>query len=258
MRRVLPALVLVLFVACAGGAGSEPSSSPSPSATASPSPTAASPTASPTPSTTPSPTPEPDLQLPADASTSVDDPATVARVAAGDLAPLSPPGSTISSSEIWTTPADPLEQIALVWRRGEDPFAPETGLIVWQLTPDQATWRAVYAFTDRPRTGVLGIEVASGDLTGDGIADLLTLERSGGSGACGRSRIVAPTAGSAAEIFRQDACDTEIAIVDGALEIREAVFGPDDPHCCPSAIRTSTLEWDGERFEQTSSAEKPA
>ena len=52
---------------------------------------------------------------------------------------------------------------------------------------EDGTWRAVYAFTDPARSGVFGIRVDTGDLTGDAIADLLSFEDLGGSGACGRT-----------------------------------------------------------------------
>ena len=63
--------------------------------------------------------------------------------------------------------------------------------------------------------GVLGISMEPGDLTGDGIVDLLTNEHTGGSGACGRWRVIASEPGVATEIFRRDTCDTDIAIAAG-------------------------------------------
>ena len=30
-----------------------------------------------------------------------------------------------------------------------------------------------------------------------------------------------------------------------------AVYRPDDAHCCPSAFRHVTFEWNGEAFERT-------
>ena len=63
--------------------------------------------------------------------------------------------------------------------------------------------------------------------------------------------------GDAREIFRREACDTQIAIAGGDLRIREAVFRPDDPHCCPSAFRESTLRWNGTSWEVVSSEVVP-
>ncbi len=126
------------------------------------------------------------------------------------------------------------------------------------MQDDDAGWRAVYAFTDRPSAGVLGIRVVPADLTGDGVDDLLTEEQRGGSGACATWRVIASAAGGAAEIYRREGCDTEISAVDGALEIREAVFEPGDPHCCPTAYRTTVLEWDGQAWAEVSTEVEPA
>ena len=137
----------------------------------------------------------------------VDDAADLAAIASGDLGPLVPPGA---SYENRSTIEDPFEQIALTWSDGVPPEG-RNGLIVWQRSED-GTWRAVYAFTDPARRGVFGIRVDTGDLTGDAIPDILSFEDVGGSGACGTYRVIATTVGDASEIFRREACDTQIAI----------------------------------------------
>jgi hypothetical protein len=143
------------------------------------------------------------------------------------------------------------DQVAVAYVVGEDPFAAEHGVAVWQRFPDEPAWSVVYAFADPPEEGVLGIRLNSGDLTGDGHDELLVLEERGGTGACGTWTVVSGTGADTSSIFTRETCDTEIAIVDGALVVREAVYEPDDPHCCPSAFRTVTLRWNGERFART-------
>jgi hypothetical protein len=143
--------------------------------------------------------------------------------------------------------------MALVWRRGEDPFASQQGFVLWQRATPGSAWHALYAFTDGPARGVLGIDVDAADLTADGVPDVLTFEQAGGTGACGTWRVIAPGSEAADEVFRRETCDTEVAIAGDGLEIREAIFGPDDPHCCPSAVRVSRLEWDGRTFVRTRS-----
>ena len=204
--------------------------------------------------------PEPDLQLPDDAPTSVGDPTDVALIEAGDHSVLIPPGAEGTIAVRQTRPTDPIDQLAVAWRRGsDDPFAPEVGLVVWQRFGEADTeWRAVYAFTDRPREGVLGLRVVPADLTADGIDDLLTEEQRGGSGACATWRVIASEAGSATEILRREGCDMEVSAVEGALEIREAVYEPGDPHCCPTAYRTTVLGWDGQAWAEVSSEVEPA
>jgi hypothetical protein len=252
--------LLALLVACGDTDVSGPSpttatSDESPDTISDPS-TPASPTATSSTSTSAGPMPEPDLQLPADAPTLVDDPADVAKVSTGDLSPLVQPDAKIGFTALQTRPQDPIDQIAIAWRRGTDAFASTHGFVVWQRFAGPE-WRALYGFTDRPRSGVLGITLEPGDLTADGIPDLLTTEHTGGSGACARWRIVASEPGLATEIFRRDTCDTDIAIAAGELRIREAVYEPGDPHCCPSAFRVTTLRWDGASWVETGSETQP-
>jgi hypothetical protein len=205
-----------------------------------------------TPSQSPTPTVDPDVSLPEGVPPVVDDAADLALVASGDLGPLVPQGA---SYENRSTLEDPVEQIVLTWSDGIPPDR-RNGLIVWQRSEDE-TWRAVYAFTDPARRGVFGISVETGDVTGDAISDILSFEDVGGSGACGTYRVIATSVGDASEIFRRDACDTQIAISSGDLRIREAVFRADDPHCCPSAFRGSTLRWNGTSWDEISSEVVP-
>jgi hypothetical protein len=185
------------------------------------------------------------------------DPRDTTEISAGELGPLVPPGASIGMREVQATPLDPLDQIVLTWNRGDDPFGGEWGLVIWHPTADG--WRAVYGFTDAPRKGVLGVALrGSDDVTGDGLPELLTLEEQGGSGSCGTWRVISPSAAGADELLRSSTCDTELRLTDGTLQRREAVFAPGDPHCCPSAYRTTTYEWDGSRFRRTSSSTEPA
>jgi len=255
VRRVLP-LVVVLTLAGAACSGSdEPAPAPSgatapTSETITHSATSSTSTASPTES--PTPTIDPDVRLPVGVPVVVDDAADLALIASGDLGPLVPRGA---SYENRSALEDPVEQIVITWLDGIPPDR-RNGLIVWQRSED-GTWRAVYAFTDPARRGVFGIRVETGDVTGDAISDILSFEDVGGSGACGTYRVSATSVGDASEIFRRDACDTQIAISSGDLRVREAVFRADDPHCCPSAFRASTLRWNGTSWDEISSEVVP-
>ena len=258
MRRLLPFVVSLLLAgaACTGSeeptvrpsAGTGPTTASTPSATVSPAATG--------PSGSPAPAVDPDVQLPTGVSPTVDDPADIAKVAAGDLAPLVPSGASYATRSSLSTPDDPIDQIAITWLDGA-PLHRRNGLIVWQRLEDDRTWHAVYAFTDPARMGVFGIRVDAGDLTGDAIPDLLSFEDVGGSGACGTYRVVASTVGDATEILRRDTCDTQIAISNRDLRVREAVFEPNDPHCCPSAFRIATLHWDGTSWDEIASEVVP-
>jgi hypothetical protein len=106
----------------------------------------------------------------------------------------------------------------------------------------------VYGFTDTPKKDVVGVRFNVDDLTADGIPDALTFEDTGGSGACGTWRVISPSDGAATEIFRQQTCDTQIINSAGTLKIRQAVFAPDDAHCCPSSFHITILRWNGQAF----------
>jgi hypothetical protein len=253
VRRLLPlgvvALALVGSLAACGG---RPVVLPSPSPTfASPSPSpvpTSSPTAAPSPSPTVTVSPAPELDLPRDAPTALAAPEDPDALARDGYRPLLPPGAASLDARV-TSGA--LTRIAVTWYRGEDPFARQSGLVIWQRFPDAPAWRAVFAFTDRPADGVLGISLEQEDLTRDGVPDLLVREDAGGTGACARWRVLASAPGRADEVWRHEACDTDVRIVRGRLLVREAVFRPEDPHCCPSAMRVRTFSFDGTAFVQT-------
>ncbi len=261
MRRIAAAVCLAVALAACDGGGSDgvtPTARPSPTPSASPTPSP-SPTSAPSPEPTPSasPSPQPSLQLPRGAPTELADPLAPEDLDAAGYAPLLPAGATATAVQAI---GEPVDRIAVAWFRGDDPFERRGGLVVWQRFASGAPWRAVYAFTDRPSEGVLGIALETGELTGDGVDDILSREELGGSGACATWRVISTVGTSTAEVFRHDACDTSIRIADGSLAMREAVYRPDDPHCCPSAFRYVTLDWDGEAFVRTSTevVENPA
>jgi hypothetical protein len=260
MLRPLALLCPLAFaLALAACSSEEPTTVPSgPTSVSEPAPSPATGSTGPT-ETTASPTgatgvppPQPDVRLPNGMRAVVDDPEDVVAVSAGDLSPLVPPGSTPATSAVLARPDAPIDQVAVAWRSGDD-LAGRAGLIVWQHADGDPTWRAVYAFTDRKGKGVFGVRMDQADVTGDGIADLITFEDVGGSGACGTYRVVESTDLDAAEILRRDVCDTEITVAGGDLRVRKAVFEPDDAHCCPSAVRTTVLRWNGSDWVEVSS-----
>jgi hypothetical protein len=134
----------------------------------------------------------------------------------------------------------------------------ERGVVIWMPFDDPARWEVVYAFTDPIAKGVLGIRTVSRDLTRDDVPDLLSFEDVGGSGACGTWRVVATGAAGATEVLRRRTCDADLAVVGDHLELTEAVYEPGDSHCCPSAFRTTTMEWDGAAFVETGATVSPA
>lgn len=243
LQRLLFVLALAL-AACDGDGGkvAQPSASPTP--TASPSPID-SPTAAPTPSG--SPTPQPRPIPPAWAAPINND------LDASDLPSetLVPPDAQLTDRVTLPAGGDVPDQVAVAYVIGDDPFAAEHGFALWQWFPDRPHWSVVFAFIDAATEGVLGIRVEAGDATDDGHDDVLTFEETGGSGACGTWRVIVGDPDDTRQVLRRRTCDAQFVISPGALELRMAVYRPDDAHCCPSAFRYVTFEWDGEAFERT-------
>ncbi len=250
MRRTMWATALaVLAVACSGDA------EPVPSATGSSSPTV-TPSVTTTPSSDPSSTPaiEP-TGVPDGTPSSFDEGVDAADLPADALVP-----AAATPTDLWPAVGTDGAQFAVIAFEfpGDDPFRAERGLVVWRRFDDPPAWRAVYGFTDPADAGVLGIHALIGDATADGSPDALTFEDTGGSGACGTWRVLDLAANTG--VFRRTTCDTTIDLSSDpvGLVVREAVFAPEDAHCCPSATRISVLTFDeASGWSVVSSTEEP-
>ena len=245
MHRPAPVLVAVLLVVLVAvvlmescGGGSPPTTTPpsSPAAGNASSPPPGSPGTSPTSSST---------------VTRVDLPPGTPRSFADDLEPgdvppaaLVPAGTTPSNTWFADTSAGQTIVVTYV-RPGADPMRQEGGLVVWRRFPVAPPWRAVFSLRHRADSGVESTQVTIGDATGDGSADAVVFDLTGGSGACGSWRVLDLAAD--AQVYLKQTCDAQIALSTAphGLVLTEAVFGPGDSHCCPSSTRTSVLTYVG-------------
>ncbi|HEY7476766.1 MAG TPA: hypothetical protein VIB62_00885 [Actinomycetota bacterium] len=232
--RLLP--LAILLAACGG---SSPTASGAPSVA---DPTTTPPSATPPPSSDATPgTPTPSPELPAGLPASFEEDVAAADVPAQALVP---PGTDVT--ETWYGATADGEAIVVAWVvPGGDPFRLAHGLAVWRRSDGaDPPWRAVYGQTWPKRAGVLGVSAITADLTGDRSDDALVFAMTGGSGACG-TYIVLDLA-AARRVFDRRVCDTTIepAAPPGLL-VHEAVFRPEDPHCCPSAFRETVLGYRG-------------
>jgi hypothetical protein len=138
------------------------------------------------------------------------------------------------------------EAIVVAWQvPGEDPFALAHGVAAWRRFDDGgAPWRPVWGEAYGRRSGVQFIDGTIADVTGEGSDDILLFRATGGSGACGTAEVVDLAAGS--PVFMRDLCDARVdpSVDPVGLVLTEAVFGPGDPHCCPSRMRTTVLVWE--------------
>lgn len=232
------ALSLAL-TACGGRDVDAPPSTTAPSITSSPEPSPAN-----TPSPTVDPTPAPAL-IPDGVPATYDEDVAGRDLPVGDLVP---PGDEVTGVDRAKTTDGEAVVIAFA-TPGGDPFSQARGFVVWRRDAEgDPPWRAVYGLAHGKREGVLAISADVTDLTGDGSADALIREETGGSGACATYRVVDPSAGAA--LWKRSVCDAEIQPNPDPTGLYEVarIYGPDDPHCCPSAIRERVLTWNGTRF----------
>ena len=232
--------IAVVASACGGGTASERSASPSsPSTSGAPT----SPTEAPT-----SPVPSP-VELPPGTPDSSD-----TDVAAVDLdaSSLIPRGTDLE--EAWVTDAPEGLVIAYV-RPGADPFRADRGTLVWRRFSEAPAWRAVAWFPTAAESGVLGVDGIVADVTGDGRQDVLIGAFTGGSGACARWSVIDVEATD--EVFVRNVCDGRIdpSIGPAGLSVDQAVYRVGDPHCCPSAFKTTVLTYDGDGAWRVASKE---
>jgi hypothetical protein len=243
-RTVGPLAALVFAAACTGGPAAGPSRTPtptSPSPVASPSP---SPAPTPSPSSSPEPREEPEAM-----------PRTFAKDLDASEVPadaLVPKGADVTGQ--WFGFTDDGIVILVAWAEpGDDPFWLPRGIAVWRHSTSGPHWRAALVRRHPARDGVTEIQAQTTDLTDDGSDDALVLEGAGGSGACGRWLVI--------DLLRLDStferrlCDARVEAAppdSPGLVVTESVFRPGDAHCCPSAMRRTTLAWTGTAWRVTS------
>jgi hypothetical protein len=235
MPRLLAAAALVLLVtSCGGSEVATPSAAPAAAPGTSPSSTA-SPVAPP-----PTPTGDPDPALPAGVPGSFAD-----DVPGGDLPlrALIPAGTTVTDSWLASTSTGDSVTVAFI-EPGRDPFVSAQGFVVWRRQRGSSPpWRPVFGIVHPKDAGILAIQGITGDATGDGSDDVLLFEATGGVGNCGTWRVLDPGAG--VQRWHRSLCDARVDVgaEPAGLVLTETVYEPGDPHCCPSAIKVSVLEY---------------
>jgi hypothetical protein len=238
---LLVSAVAVMLASCVG----EPSVSPPASPSLSPIP---APTARPSPSVDPGP-------APGATPTSYEPDVAAQDVPASALVPAGarPTGEWFAFTEDGV-------MIVVAWaERGEDVTAVPRGVSIWRRSATSPHWRRILARTVRATDRVIEIGATTADVTGDGSDDVLLFEGGSGTGGCGAWLVLEPVL--VERIFRRDLCDGRVDPAPAqtpGLVVTEAVYGPGDAHCCPSAIRRTTLAWTGSDWRVTDRAEAAA
>lgn len=249
-RSLVPfALLGLLLAACTEASGPSPETSTVGTAVGS-STSVPSPTPRNSATTDPSPVPLLPIGLPP----SYPDDVPAADVPAAALIPLQ-----TEVTGTWRALTEEGEAIVVAWQvPGPDPFRLARGVAAWRRFDDGGLpWRPVWGVAFGKRSGVLSIDATAADVTGDGSDDFLVFRSTGGSGGCGTAEVVDLAAGSS--VFTRDLCDARLepSVDPVGLALTEAVYAAGDPHCCPSATRTTVLVWDGEAWATDSVSETP-
>jgi hypothetical protein len=135
---------------------------------------------------------------------------------------------------------------------GSDPFRLPRGWAVWSRHPATPHWRVDLVERRDPEDGIQEIQISTADLTGDDSDDALVFEGLGGSGACGRWLVI--DLARLEETYRRDVCDGRIdpgPRGSPGIVLTESIYRRGDAHCCPSAVRETTLTWDGTAWRTT-------
>jgi hypothetical protein len=203
-------------------------------------------TATPTSNAEPSPSP---AVLPDDVPQTYDEDVAASELPVDELVP---PGDDVTDVERARTVEG--DTVVIVFATpGADPFSQARGFVVWRRDAGgDPPWRAAYGLAHGRRDGVLAISADITDLTDDGSSDALIREETGGSGMCATYRVIDLAAG--VPVWKRAVCDAEIQPNPDPIGLYEIarVYEPEDPHCCPSAIRERVLAWNGDRFEVVS------
>lgn len=175
-------------------------------------------------------------------------------VSASEVPPeaLVPPQADATGA--WFAETADGEAIVVAWVvPGGDRFRLAGGFAAWRrFAGTTPAWRPVVGDSHTEEDGVLGTRAVTADVTGDGSADAIVTEDTGGSGACARRTVLDLVAGTI--VWRRHLCDADVSpsARPVGLSLVEAVFRPGDSHCCPSRIRTTVLTYDGDRWKAAS------
>jgi hypothetical protein len=165
---------------------------------------------------------------------------------------FAPPDTSI---RLWQISARPARLVA-IWTRDDDPRnrkdtrRPRTaGVVVWRRErfSGATRWRVVY---ERRYPAYANIYVETGDVTADGIPDVLHYDRQG-SGGCGAHYLVGTVGTAEREIFRRESCETDYRIFRRVFMINQPI-GPcpvsrAGAHCSGGS-RLVRMRWTGTRL----------
>jgi hypothetical protein len=177
------------------------------------------------------------------------------RTFAADLEPvelppeeLVPQGADVTGE--WFGFTDLGAVVLVAWAEPGSDFARlPRGFALWIRHDPSPHWRVGFVERHDADEGIQEITMSTSDLTGDRSDDALVFEGIGGSGACGRWLVIDLTRRK--QTYLREVCDGRIDPAPPAspgLVLTESVYRQGDAHCCPSAMRETTLTWTGKAW----------
>jgi hypothetical protein len=167
---------------------------------------------------------------------------------------LVPEGADVTGE--WFAFTDDGVMVLVAWAEpGADVSRLPRGFAIWHRYASPPYWRVGLVERRRADEGIQEIQISTTDVTGDGSDDAVVFEGVGGSGACGRWAVIDLVRGE--QTYRRELCDARIdpgPMGSPGLVLTESVYRPGDAHCCPSAMRATTLTWTGRRWRVTDEA----
>jgi hypothetical protein len=166
----------------------------------------------------------------------------------GDLVPA---GADVTGE--WFAFAGDGVMVLIAWEEpGSDFFRLARGFAVWRRHASSPHWRVGLVERHEAKEGIQEIQISTTDMTGDRSDDALVFEGVGGSGTCGRWFVIDLV--RLKETYRREICDGRIdpgPMGSPGLVLTESVYREGDAHCCPSALRETTLAWTGKAWRVT-------
>jgi hypothetical protein len=90
------------------------------------------------------------------------------------------------------------------------------------------------------------------DLTGDGVDEALVPISSGGTLGDVAFLVLTPAGDGTRTLLKEAPAGGSgglaVSVLGGQVVMTQPVYGPDDPLCCPGALRKTTYAWDGAAF----------
>ena len=166
--------------------------------------------------------------------------------------PFAPPRSQVTKKLVPAAGGEP-EQLVVSWSRQNRAGAgreagylkQQEGVLIWQRRAGR--WQVAYRYRIRNQYG----RFTTGDVNGDGHADVLIEDQMDGSSGCADWHLLATVRGRLRELLHGSPCEGGMALEHGGLEVDRAIgpcpYAQGSAHCF-GGEETTFRRWSGTRL----------